>query len=139
MVRDKKRTGTYRGKRRQGKGNVKNRGRKSGHGGTGNAGLRKHKKSWVVKFDKDHYGRNGFKRSSRVVVPSINLYQLERMIINGEIKKVGEKYPFVFEGKILGSGYISYPISVKASSWSKKAEEKIKKVSGELSQLTKKN
>lgn len=134
MVRDKKRTGKYRGKRSQGKGNVKNRGRRSSKGGRGQAGYKKHRKSWIVKYDKDHYGAHGFNRKKKEI-PVMNLYELERMVIKGEIKKDGEKYPYSFKGKVLGCGNLNYPVFLKALSWSKKAEEKIKKVAGEISSI----
>lgn len=134
MVRDKKRTGSYRGRRRQGKGNVKNRGRRSSKGGRGQAGYKKHRKSWIVKYDKKHYGVKGFNRR-KTSIPVINLYEIERMIVRGELKKGKEKYEYSFKGKVLGSGFINYPLSIKAISWSKKAEEKIKKLSGEISTI----
>lgn len=133
-MRDKKRTGKYRGSRSQGKGNVKNRGRRSSKGGRGQAGYKKHRKTWIVKYDKDHYGKGGFHRNKREI-PVLNLYELDRMIVNNQIKKDGEKYSYSFKGKILGCGFVNYPISVKALSWSKKAEEKIKKLGGEISAI----
>lgn len=134
MVRDKKRTGSYRGRRSQGSGNVKNRGRRSSKGGRGQSGLKKHCKSWVIKYDKDHFGSRGFKREKKEV-PVLNLYEIENMIKNGKIKKEGDRYDYSFKGKILGTGLLNYPVSLKALKWSRKAEEKIKKASGEISSL----
>ncbi|MDD5023273.1 MAG: uL15 family ribosomal protein [Candidatus ainarchaeum sp.] len=131
MGRMKKRTGKYRGTRSQGKGNIKNRGSRSCKGGRGQAGYGKHRKSWVVKYDKDHFGKMGFTRE-RKEMPVMNLYEIDNMIKNGKIKQEDGKYSYTFKGKLLGAGFISSPVSIKAVCWSKKAEEKIKKVSGEI-------
>ena len=47
-------------------------GKKSGrgagkHGGTGNAGLHKHKVMHMLKYMPDHFGRHGFKRPPEIV------------------------------------------------------------------------
>ncbi|MFA5049701.1 MAG: uL15 family ribosomal protein [Candidatus Micrarchaeia archaeon] len=134
MVRDRKKTGKFRGTRSQGKGNVKNRSGSGGRGGCGKSGRKKQKKSWVTKYAPDYFGRHGFSRTKKIG-PAINLYEIERKIITGEIKKKGEKYYYEFSGKILGSGFINYPIEIKAGSWSKKAQEKVKNLSGEITSI----
>jgi len=54
------RTKKFRGTRTHGRG--KKAGRGAGlHGGTGNAGLHKHKVQYMLKFMPDHFGRHGFK------------------------------------------------------------------------------
>ncbi len=134
MVRDKKKTGKFRGTRSQGKGNVKNRSGSGGRGGCGKSGRKKQKKSWVTKYEPDYFGKHGFSRIKKTD-NAINLYEIERKIINGEISKKGEKYYYEFSGKILGSGFINYPVEIKAKSWSKKAQDKVKKLSGEISPI----
>ena len=62
----------------------------------------------------------------------LNLYEIENLIKKGQIEKKEGKYTYEFNGKILGTGEISIPVAIKALSWSKKAEEKVKKVGGEI-------
>lgn len=131
IKRKKRRVGKYRGSRNCGKGNVKNRGKPSGKGGRGQAGLKKHRKTWVIKYDPDHFGRHGF-TSLHKRGKELNLYEIENLIKKDELEKKEGKYTYEFNGKILGTGEISIPVTIKALSWSKRAEEKVKKVGGEI-------
>lgn len=131
IKRKKRGIGKFRGSRNCGKGNVKNRGKPSGKGGRGWAGLKKHRKTWIIKYDPDHFGRHGFV-SKHKKVEELNLYEIENLIKKGQIEKKDGKYTYEFDGKILGTGEISLPVTIKALSWSKKAEEKVKKVGGEI-------
>lgn len=133
--RKERRIKSKRGTRRCGYGNVKNRRGAGCKGGVGGAGLSKHKFTWVTKNDPGHFGVPGFSRRNAEEAPAINLYEINSMIEKGEIKASGEKYSFEFKGKVLGTGSIRHPVSLKARSWSKKAEEKIKKAGGEIAEL----
>ncbi len=124
----------YLGLRSFGRGNVKNRRGSGNRGGRGNAGLHKHKFSWITRYDPDYFGKSGFKRPNKKTVDVINLYEIERKL--SADKKAG-KQSFEFFGKILGTGDLTISVSIKALSWSKGAEEKIKKAGGEISQLKK--
>jgi ribosomal protein L18E len=53
----------------------------------------------------------------------------------GAMEKKEGKFHFEFRGKILGSGGLRHPIVLKALSWSKIAERKVKESGGELSKL----
>ena len=112
-------------------GKGKKAGRGAGlRGGKGNAGLGKHKSTYMLKYMPDHYGRHGFKRPQSVKKDekTINVGQLE------------EKFPgkkdinLTKEGfdKLLGGGEINNSIKVKVKSASGKAIEKIKKKGGEV-------
>ncbi len=109
-------------------------------GGRGKAGLHKHKWSYTVKYEPEHFGKMGFKRprAVRKRLKSINLKELDEKVeeliekkmveeIDGKIKinllKLG------FE-KLLGSGEITKPLIVEAKCFSKKAVEKLEKVGG---------
>ncbi len=128
--RKEKRTKIYRGMRRHGKGNIKNNRGSGNRGGKGNAGLKKHKFTWVIKYAPDYFKSKGFVRPNKKKIKTINLYEIENLHKKGEIKK-----EFVFEGKILGTGLLTKPIKIKAVSWTKKAEEKIKNIGGEISNI----
>lgn len=133
--RKQKRKVRMRGSRFHGFGNVKNKRGSGCRGGVGNAGLHKHKFSWVTKNNPD-YGRvMGFVSRTRVEVPRMNLYEVNAMAEAGKLKAEGGKMAFEFRGKILGSGEIRHPIMLKAFSWSKIAEKKIKAAGGGLSRI----
>ena len=129
--REKRRKVKFRGKRRCGRGNVKNRRGAGCRGGVGGAGLQKHRFTWITKYDPGHFGVGGFKRRNAKKVPSINLYEINTMADKGKLNE-GK---FEFEGKVLGCGELRHPVSLKALSWSKRAEEKIKKAGGEIAKL----
>src|SRR5262245_11896525 len=71
-------TSKYRGHRTMGRGKKAGRG-KGKRGGTGNAGLHKHKYLWTVKYDPDHFGVHGFTMPDEATSEqhAINVQQLE--------------------------------------------------------------
>lgn len=122
-----------RGHRSRGRGNVKNRRGSGNRGGRGNAGLHKHKWTYTVKYDKDHFGACGFVRHVNAEKPkTLNVWELNALISNGKIAKKGEMYSYEFDGKILGSGEINYPIHIKAKSFTEKAIKKIEAAGGKI-------
>ena len=127
-ARKSRKVGKFRGSRHCGTGNVKNKRGSGCRGGVGNAGLHKHKWSWITTNDPDRYGREGLKRR-RPQGPVLNLYE-----INIIAQKEGKK-DIVFKGKILGTGKLSEAVNVKAAAWSARAEEKIKAAGGSISKL----
>ena len=126
--RTKRKIGKYRGTRHCGTGNVKNKRGSGCRGGVGNAGLHKHKWSWVTANEPDRYGREGLKRRKRAG-PAMNLYEVETLV-----GKQG-KNEIEFKGKILATGAIRQAVKVKAASWSARAEEKIKAAGGSISKI----
>lgn len=133
--RKQKRKVRMRGSRFHGFGNVKNKRGSGCRGGVGNAGMHKHKFSWVTRYDPD-YGRvMGFVPRTGTDVQCINLYEINAMAEMGKLQSAGGKMSFEFKGKILGSGELRHPITLKALFWSKIAEKKIKAAGGGLSKL----
>ena len=127
----------YLGLRSFGRGNVKNRRGSGNRGGRGNAGLHKHKFTWITRYDPDYFGKSGFTRPNRKTINVINLYAIDQRARFDKLEKKDGKYYFEFHGKILGTGNISQPVIVKALSWSKGAVEKVKKAGGEIVKLEK--
>ena len=127
-ARKSRKVGKFRGTRSCGTGNVKNKRGSGCRGGVGNAGLHKHKWSWITANDPDRYGREGLKRR-RPQGPVLNLYE-----INIIAQKEGKK-DIAFKGKILGTGKLSEAVNIKAAAWSARAEEKIKAAGGNISKL----
>jgi len=135
------RTKKFRGSRTHG------RGRKAGRGaglrgGRGNAGLHKHKWISVVKYCPDYFGRHGFKRPQSVVTDKItvNLSEVEQCLQalskdGFAVEKDGKWTVDLTKmgvDKLLGSGRISTPISIKVPEASASAVEKLKAAGGAL-------
>jgi len=135
--RPKKRKQKLHARRSFGRGNKKC-GRGAGtRGGRGMAGSGKHKYTYIIVHEgEDYFGRKGFVRQvSKKKVPVSNLYQIDSKAAKGNLEKKEGKPYFEFKGKILGTGALSTPITIKALSWSKKAEEKIKAAGGDISKI----
>ena len=137
------RTKKFRGYRTHG------RGKKSGRGagiigGHGQAGLGKTGKIGMLKFDRDHYGRHGFKRPQCMVQANrtINVgelsEQIERFVSMGFAKKDGEAYTVNLSDagidKLLGNGSIGFAVNVTVVEASEKAREKIAEAGGSVAE-----
>lgn len=120
----KKKTGKYRGTRTCGGGDPKNRRGKGCKGGWGRAGMHKHRYTYVTKYEPDFFGKgaHGFVRYNKKRLPTINLYDIEKQIVNDE--------PYVFYGKVLGAGEITKPVEVRAFAFTETAKKKIEAVGG---------
>ncbi len=131
--RKKKKNSKYYGGRSHGRGDVK-RGRGKGNkGGIGNAGWNKqgwptyaqNKKAWLKSV-------KGFSTPVDKSIDTINIFKISNMVEKGKIKDSYE-----FEGKILGSGEINFPIKVRALSFTEKAKEKIEAAGGTVELIVK--
>ncbi len=139
MATRKRKVRRLRGSRTMGWGQIGQHRKSGGHGGTGGAGLHKHKWSWILVYDPEHFGKNGFHNPTSE--------KIKKWINVGEINYILEKYkPEVTRDglpvvnlkelgiqKVLGKGDLSKPVFVIAESWTKKAEESIVKVGGKIS------
>ena len=134
-------TSKYRGGRTHGRG--KKAGRGAGlRGGRGNAGLHKHKWISTVKYSPGHFGRHGFKRPQSVVADKItmNLSDLElslpELAREGFAEEKGGAWTVDLTkmgvDKLLGSGRIGVPVSVRVAEASAKAKEKLEGAGGKL-------
>lgn len=129
-----------RGSRSCGGGSHKKR-RGAGHrGGRGNAGMHKHKWTWVIKYDPHHFGDRGFSvpRDAKHTYDSINVGELDESIDKLLDKKIAKKEGGKIEidvtefgcEKVLGAGRVTKPLNVKAQSFSKSAVKKIEDAGG---------
>ncbi|MFH2106585.1 MAG: uL15 family ribosomal protein [Candidatus Micrarchaeota archaeon] len=128
----------YLGHRSFGNGNCKNKRGAGCRGGKGNAGLSKHRFTWITVNDPDYFGKHGFVRPVGKKIDVLNLFELEQRARLGKLEKKDNKFHFEFKGKILGSGNITVPLVIKAVCWSKSAEKKVKDKGGELISFGKK-
>src|SRR5207245_11423596 len=79
------RTRKLRGSRTHGRGKKHGRGA-GGRGGTGMAGLHKHKFKWMITYEPDHFGRHGFTRHFQPhETKSIGLEDLARRLEEIEV------------------------------------------------------
>jgi large subunit ribosomal protein L15 len=135
------RTSKFRGSRTHGRG--KKAGRGAGlRGGRGNAGLHKHKWIHTVKYLPDHFGHYGFKRPQSVVRHKVtmNLSEVEESLqalsMEGAATQKDGKWTVdltkVGVDKLLGSGRIGKPVTVKVGEASAKAKERLEKAGGKL-------
>jgi len=119
----------YRGSRNNGYGQI-NQHRHSGQqGGHGQAGLHKHKWSWMVKFDPDHFGRDpfvppGYPKPSHWA----NVGDLDGMARGGsklDLTALGVQ-------KLLGSGEVAGAYEIQVAAFTKKAQAKIEAAGGKI-------
>jgi len=135
------RTKKFRGSRTHGKGKKHGRGH-GDRGGTGNAGLHKHKFKWMVKYDPDHFGHHGFVRQPypRELKSAINLAEIEERFdefaAKGAIEQ-GEKVCTVDliklgYDKLLGGGRVGRPLRILVAEASQEAIAKVTNAGGEV-------
>lgn len=125
----------YLGQRSHGRGNVKNRRGGGCRGGRGMAGIDKHKWSYAMNTDKDYFSKCGFSNPNRKEVPVVHLYEINQQALLENLKKSGDKYVFEFNGKVLATGKVTVPLSIKAGSWSKNVEKKLSETGGDISKM----
>jgi large subunit ribosomal protein L15 len=119
----RKKISKKRGSRTSGKGGIK----PGGRGGRGYAGSKKHRKSYILRYERDHIGKpKGFVSRTSKHVRSVNLRDLDTL--------AGSKKEIVLADlgydKVLGSGDVTKKLTVKAKFFSRHAKEKIEKAGG---------
>ena len=118
-----------RGRRFCNKGSIKKWRGKGQRGGKGMAGTKKHRKSWVNSKAKGHIGKDkGFTPKNPKEITVINLGDIEKL---AEGKKEIDLGKHGYD-KVLGRGNISKALTVKAYTFSRKAQEKIEKAGGKV-------
>jgi large subunit ribosomal protein L15 len=135
------RTKKFRGTRTHGRG--KKAGRGAGlHGGTGNAGLHKHKTMMMLKFMPDHFGRHGFKRPQEVAGAKITMNvgdvqeSLDRLLAEGYAERKGDKtivdLAKMGVDKLLGFGRVDERMEIIVTESSARAREKVESAGGAI-------
>ncbi len=120
----------YRGMRTHGYGQIGQHRHSGKSGGHGNAGLHKHKWSWMLKYDPDHFGRDPFRPPQYYERPAtwVNVGDLDSLA-NG--KKVLDLSSLGIQ-KLLGSGSVAGSYEVKVDLFTKKAQSKIEAAGGKV-------
>jgi len=124
-----------RGSRTQGYGRVGQH-RKSGSKGRRKAGRHKHGWSYVHRYEPDYFKKKRLKSLiDKSEIRIINLKELEEIALQ-EASKRKKKIILDLEKmgyhKLLGTGKISIPVSVKIPAWSEAAQKKIEAAGGEI-------
>ena len=124
-VRFKLKTRKWRGRTSHGGGHKKKRRGGGSQGGRGFGGSHKHKFSYVVSIEPDHYGYKGF-HSRHKKHKTINVMDVAKIEEdNIDLGKMGYD-------KLLGTGKIDRAVTVKVSHFSAQAKEKIEKAGGKI-------
>ncbi len=138
VVRRRKKVRKQRGSRTYGWGSQKKHRGKGSKGGKGKAGMHKHKWTYTVKYEPEHFGKRGFKRPIKNVVKAINLGEIEKLVSkNPDVVKKENGSQIIdltklgYE-KVLGKGKISKPYVIIAKKFSEKAKQKIEVVGGKV-------
>ena len=132
-----RKTRKRRGSRTQGWGRVGQH-RRTGSKGRRNAGRHKGLWSYIIKYEPDYYGKDGFTsaKSLREKVNAINVGTLDGMAEKFAVEKEGGKSFIDLESlgytKLLGTGKISRALIVKVPAFSKSAVEKIRDAGGQI-------
>ena len=127
VVRREKKHRKFRGRRTYHGSHKKARGGGS-RGGRGKAGLHKHKWSYVVKYEPEHFGKRGFRPPRLKEVKSINLKELDKIAKEKNLEKVNV-LELGYE-KVLGGGKLSKPLTIEAKFFSEQALKKIEEAGG---------
>ena len=134
------RTRKLRGSRTHGRGKKHGRGA-GGRGGTGNAGLHKHKFKWMIIYDPDHFGRHGFTRHAQIrETHAIDLEDLARHLAEFEAaghatkdnNRINVDLTAAGIDKLLGSGRVAIPMRITVAKASEAALAKVEDAGGEV-------
>jgi large subunit ribosomal protein L15 len=109
-------------------------------GGHGKAGRKKHKWTWVIKYEPDYFGKHGFKRAWVPTSETLNVGELDEqvnmLLTRGLAKKVEDGVAIDLSelgvDKLLGSGKVTQPLIVTTTAWSETAAQKIEHAGGRV-------
>lgn len=132
VVRRAKKIRKKRGSRTCGYGMSKKHRGGGSRGGRGRSGMLKQKKTWMVKNDPNHFGRHGFKVpvKARNIVKSINLRDLDILARKNNKTEI-DISEFGYD-KILSTGYLTQPLTIKAKKVVERAKQKIEEAGGKV-------
>ena len=132
VVRRRKRNTKLRGTRTQGFGSHKKHRGAGSRGGRGKSGLQKHKKSWMLKYEPDHFGKRGFKvpLAAKKSTMSITLKDVD--ILAKKLNKTEIDVTEFGYDKVLSTGKITQPLTIKAKKIVERAKKKVEDAGGKV-------
>jgi large subunit ribosomal protein L15 len=133
----RKKTSKNRGSHTNGYGAKKKHRGKGSRGGKGLANIFKHKKVWARVKRPDLFERNtGFAslrmKGIKPYVKALNVCDLEGVLRGVDLKKEVDLGELGYD-KLLGGGSINFPVKVRVSAFTERAEQKIQKAGGQIS------
>ena len=124
-----------RGSRTHGYGQIGQHRHSGQQGGHGNAGLHKHKWSWLIQNDPDHFGRDPFRPPSwHKLSKWANVGDLGSFAGEADGKSGPVSIDLKSRGveKLLGSGAVTRAYNVKVSSYTERAKQKIEEAGAKV-------
>jgi large subunit ribosomal protein L15 len=122
-----------RGSRTHGYGQVGQHRHSGQQGGHGNAGLHKHKWSWMIKYDPDHFGRDDFVPPGYPTVERwVNVGDLDDLGLAESTGPIEVDLTSLGFQKLLGSGTVGHAYNVKIPSFTKRAQSKLEEAGGKI-------
>lgn len=122
-----------RGSRTHGYGQIGQHRHSGKQGGHGNAGLHKHKWSWMVVNDPNHFGRDAFRvPGSREVSKWVNVGDLDGLAPAGSKGGVELNLTSMGVEKLLGSGVVKGAYNVRVDAFTERAKAKLEKAGGKI-------
>lgn len=130
VVNRKKKFRKMRGSRSCGYGSHKKHRGAGSRGGRGKSGRFKHKKSWVIRYEPDYFGKKGFTVPPEVKkeIRAINLRDIDNLAKN--LKKTEIDLNELGYDKVLSKGKLTQPLTIKAKKFVENAKKKIEEVGG---------
>jgi large subunit ribosomal protein L15 len=138
MPHDLRKVRKMRGSRTHGYGQIGQHRKSGSRGGKGHAGMHKHGWSYIQRYEPDHFSKDKFKPPNQAQPNIINLKQLEEIAYKLLQARKGKRGKITIDlkemgyDKLLGSGKITAPISVRILSCSEDARKKIEESGGEV-------
>jgi len=114
-------------------------------GGHGKAGRKKHKWTYVIKYEPKYFGKHGFQRAWAPQPTTLNVGELDErvpMLMDSGVAIDAAEGIRIDLGqlkveKLLGSGDVRHQLQVRAKTWSHVAQRKIEQAGGTIIKTTK--
>ncbi len=130
VVHRRKKVLKKRGKRTYGYGSHKKHRGGGSRGGRGKAGRKKHKKSWVMRYQPDYYGKRGFKIPSKAKKETKAITLRDIDILAKKLNKTEINLSELGYDKVLSTGSLTQALTIKAKKIVEKAKQKIESMGG---------
>jgi large subunit ribosomal protein L15 len=130
VVRFRKKSRRMRGSKTHGWGAKKKHRGAGSQGGRGQAGMLKHKKSWMLQNEPNHFGKIGFKVPLEVKnkVKAITLKDID--VLAKKLNKNEIDLSELGFDKVLSNGKLTQALTIKAKKFVEKAKQKIEEAGG---------
>ncbi len=122
-----------RGSRTHGYGQIGQHRHSGKQGGHGNAGLHKHKWSWMVIHDPNHFRKDQYAvPGAHKVSKWLNVGELEGMMTGKDKAPVSLDLTSMGVEKLLGSGQVTRAFNIRVESFTERAKTKVEEAGGKI-------